>query len=179
MAEETIVSSREIYQGRILRLKVNEVRLPNGKVATREIVEHPGAVVMVALDQFERVAMVRQFRSAIGQDLLELPAGTREPGEGPLECAKRELAEETGLQARTWASLTEFYSAPGFCTEKLHLYFATDLRATPSQPDEDERIQREWISLNAVPELIATGQIRDAKSIAGLLMVIERTRSGG
>lgn len=179
MAGEIVVSSREIYQGKIIRLKVNEVRLPNGKLATREIVEHPGAVVMAAVDRFDRVAMVRQFRSAIGRELLELPAGTREPGEGPLDCAQRELAEEVGLRALSWVPLAEFYSAPGFCTEKLSLYLATDLDTAVGQPDEDESIQREWISLKAAPELIATAQIQDAKSIAGLLMVFERLRSGG
>ncbi|HEX5415391.1 MAG TPA: NUDIX hydrolase [Chloroflexota bacterium] len=176
---EQVVSSKEVFRGRIITLKVNEVRLPNGRETTREIVEHPGAVVIAAVDAGNRIALVRQFRSAVGQELLELPAGTREPNEGPLACAQRELAEEMGVQAANWRPLSQFYSAPGFCTEQLWLYLATDLTAESGTPDADEQINRQWIDLKAGWDMIETGQIRDAKSITGLLMVLRLAGSEG
>lgn len=176
---EQVISSREIYRGRIITLRVNEIHLPNGRETTREIVEHPGAVVIAAVDSANRIALVKQFRAAAGQELLELPAGTREPNEGPLACAQRELAEEMEIQAANWRPLSQFYSAPGFCTEQLWLYLATDLASASGQPDADEQINRQWIDLKAVWNMIETGQIRDAKSIAGLLMVLRLQSAEG
>jgi ADP-ribose pyrophosphatase len=176
---EQVISSREVYRGRIITLRVNEIRLPNGRETTREIVEHPGAVVIAAVDSLNRIALVRQFRAAAGQELLELPAGTREPNEGPLACAQRELAEEMAIQAATWRPLSQFYSAPGFSTEQLWLYLATELTPATGQPDTDEQINRQWIDLKAVWSMIESGQIRDAKSIAGLLMVLRLRASEG
>jgi ADP-ribose diphosphatase len=169
---EQVISSREVYRGRIITLRVDEVRLPNGRETTREIVEHPGAVVIAAVDSINRIALVKQYRAAAGQELLELPAGTREPNEGPLACAQRELAEEMGIQAANWRPMSQFFSAPGFSTEQLWLYLATDLSTASSQPDADEQINRQWVDLKAIWNMIETGQIRDAKSIAGLLMVL-------
>ena len=172
MAEQ-VISSRQVFRGRVVTLRVDEVRLPSGRETTREIVEHPGAVVIAAVDSNNRVALVRQYRAAAGQELLELPAGTREPNELPLACAQRELSEEMGVQASTWLPLAQFFSAPGFCTEQLWLYLATGLQPSSGTPEADENIQRQWIDLKAVASMIATGQIRDAKSIAGLLMVLQ------
>ncbi len=178
LGRERVVGSQSIFRGRILTLRVDEVVLPSGRRTTREIVEHPGAVVIIAPDNNGRVAMVRQYRSAVGQMLVELPAGTREPNEDAEACARRELAEEMGLSAATWRALGGFYSAPGFCTEYLSLFLATGLTPTPGQPEEDESIQREWIDLRDVPEMIATGKIRDAKSIVGLLRYLSGPRVG-
>jgi len=178
MAEQ-VISSREVYRGRIITLRVDEVRLPSGRETTREIVEHPGAVVIAAVDSNNRIALVRQYRAAAGQDLLELPAGTRESNELPLACAQRELSEEMGIQASTWQPLAQFFSAPGFCTEQLWLYLATGLLPSSGVPEADEQIQRQWIDLKAAGSMIATGQIRDAKSIAGLLLVLQTRGTEG
>ena len=170
---EDITSSHVLYHGRILTVRVNTVKLASGRQTTREIVEHPGAVVIVAVDDAGRVAMVRQYRAAIAGDLLELPAGTREPSESAERCAERELAEEFGLRASSWTSLGGFYSSPGFCNEYLAAFLATGLGAAPGQPEDDETIQREWIKLSDVSTLIRDGEIRDAKSIAGLLSYLQ------
>ncbi|MGH2458305.1 MAG: NUDIX hydrolase [Chloroflexota bacterium] len=175
---ERVVARREVFRGRILSLRVDEVVLPSARRTTREIVEHPGAVVIVAPDDRRRVAMVRQYRAAIGQVLIELPAGTREPNEDAEACARRELAEEMGLEAASWTALGGFYSAPGFCTEYLSLFLATGLAPAPGRPEEDESIQREWIELRDVPTLIASGEIRDAKSIVGLLRYLSAMKTG-
>jgi ADP-ribose pyrophosphatase len=173
---ERVVASQELYRGRILALRVDRVELPDGRVTTREIVEHPGAVVIVAPDGQGRVAMVRQYRAAVGRRLLELPAGTREPAESAQACAARELTEEMGLRADQWSELTAFYSAPGFCTEQLVTFVATGLSPASAPADADEAIQREWIELAAVPGMIARGEICDAKSIAGLLLYLNQDR---
>lgn len=170
---ERVVARTEIYRGRLLSLEVDEVLLPNGRTTTREIVKHPGAVVIVAPDDHRRVAMVRQYRAAVGRELLELPAGTREPNEAAEACARRELAEEMGLAATTWTSLGGFYSAPGFCTEYLSLFLATGLSPVPAHPEPDETLRREWIDLDTVPALIDAGEICDAKSVAGLLRYLQ------
>lgn len=175
---ERVISHQEIFRGRILSLDVDEVVLESGRKTTREIVRHPGAVVIVAPDHLGRVAMVRQYRSAIGRELVELPAGTREPNEDAENCARRELTEEMGLVAASWTALGGFYSAPGFCTEYLSLFLATGLSEAEGHPDDDENIQREWIALQDVPKMIADGQIQDAKSIAGLLWYLHRTTTG-
>lgn len=174
---EHVLDSREAYHGRIISVRVDEVRLPNGHTTKREIVEHPGAVGIVASDGKGRVAMVRQYRLAIGRETLEIPAGTREPPEPDDECARRELAEETGLTAKQWSRLVGFFSSPGFCNEYLAIFLAQDLSAAANHPEEDETISLEWIDLNNVPELISTGVICDAKSVAGLLSYLCGTPS--
>ncbi len=176
---EKLLSSTTVYQGRIINLRVDRVELPNGRITTREIVEHPGAVVIVPLDGAGRVGMVRQYRSAIAQESLELPAGTREPPEPAAACAARELGEEMGLSAAHWFPLVEFYSSPGFCTELLSVFVAMSLMAVPASPEDDENISREWVELTKVPELIASGELRDGKSIASLLAFIQRSLAGG
>ena len=178
VSPETIRSTREIYRGRIVTLKVKTVVLPSGRETTRDIVEHPGAVVIVAPDSAGRIAMVRQYRSAVDRFLLEVPAGTREIGEDAASCARRELQEEMGVDAAHWHPLIEFYSAPGFCTELLSVFVATAHSPSATQPEEDELIERLWLPLTSIPDLIASGEIVDAKSIASLLTYREIDRSG-
>ena len=147
--------------------------MPDGSSAQRVVVEHPGAVVIVPLDGDGNVLLVRQPRYAADRkDLLELPAGTREPNEEPIMTARRELREETGFDAGELQELGGFYSAPGFCSEYLRLYLARNLAWVGSEPDEDEFVSLEPTPLKRVPQLIRSGQIEDAKSIAGLLWVI-------
>jgi ADP-ribose pyrophosphatase len=174
---ERVLTSREVFRGRILTLKVKQVVLASGRETTREIVEHPGAVVIVAPNAQGDVAMVRQYRSAVGRFLLEVPAGTREAGENADDCAKRELREEMGLNASRWFPLVEFYSAPGFCNELLSVFVATDHSPAREQPEEDETIERIWLSLATVPKAIADGDIVDAKSIASLLTYLQLDQS--
>jgi ADP-ribose pyrophosphatase len=173
---EHVVESRPIYEGRIVRFRVDTVALPDNSTTTREIIETPGAVVIVPLTNDGRVRMVRQYRSAIGEFLLELPAGTLEPNETPEHAAPRELAEETGDHAAQWQKLTGFYTAPGICDEYLHLFLATGL--TPGQVDQepDEFIEVVTLSLDEALDMVRRGQIRDAKTIIGLLWVAGMNR---
>ncbi len=175
MSEPTI-SSHPIYKGRIVSLRVDEVRLANGQIRQREIVEHGGAVAIVAVDDQDRVLLVRQFRKPVERFLLEIPAGTLEDGEEPDACARRELIEETGHTAERVERLVGFYSAPGFCTEYLHVYLATGLREGAASPEEDESIELVREPVSRALELIESGQIQDAKSQVGLLAYLVRRR---
>jgi len=165
---ERTVSSRRPFSGRLLSLRVDEVELESGRRATREVVEHPGAVAILAWDG-ERLAAVRQWRQAAAADLLEIPAGTREPGESPLDSAERELAEECGLRAGGWKEGPSFYTAPGFSTELLTLFVATELEAVHVAPPEDEALERSWLTLVDALAAIDDGRICDAKSLVGIL----------
>ncbi|HUF07610.1 MAG TPA: NUDIX hydrolase [Candidatus Binatia bacterium] len=165
--EERTLGSTHPWSGHRIRVRVDEVERADGRRTTREIVEHPGAVAILAWDG-NRLAMVRQWRHATGGALLEIPAGTLEPGEPTIETARRELAEEVGLAAATWVDGPRFYTAPGFCTELMHLYLATDLREASADGDEDEEIEVEWMALDAALAAIDDGRVADAKTIAGL-----------
>jgi ADP-ribose pyrophosphatase len=165
------VESQLIYEGRIVRFRVDTVVLPNGSRSIREIIGTPGAVVIVPLTDDGQVRMVRQFRSAIGEYLLELPAGTLEPNESPEQAAPRELAEETGDRAARWRRLTGFYTVPGICDEYLHLFLATDLTPGQTNQEADEFIEVVTLPLGEALEMVRRGEIRDAKTIIGLLMV--------
>ncbi len=158
-----------VYRGKIINLKVDRVELAGGGAAVREVVEHAGAVAVVAVDSAENVLLVRQYRYPTGKELLEVPAGMVEQGEDPLSSAKRELAEETGARASSWQYLFGFYSSPGFCDEYLRVYLARELEFASQNLDEDESIELVKIPLGRVPEEIERGAIQDAKSIAGLL----------
>ena len=170
-APEVVLSSEVIYSGKVVKLRVDEVRLPNGRTTRREVVDHRGAVALVAIDADGNCLLVRQYRSAVGRALIEIPAGTLEADEDPAACAARELAEETGYRPGRLVELFGFYSAPGFCTEHLWVYLATDLVAEALEADADEDIELVRIPLGDCVELIRSGEIRDAKSIAGLLAV--------
>jgi ADP-ribose pyrophosphatase len=166
MDERTISSTRP-WAGRRIRVRVDVVERDDGHRATREIVEHPGAVAILAWDG-ERLAMVRQWRHATGQALLEIPAGTLEPGEPPAETARRELAEEVGLAAAHWESGPRFYTAPGFCTELMHLFLATDLTEASAEHDPDEQLEPSWMTLAEALAAADDGRILDAKTMAGV-----------
>ncbi|MEE8469801.1 MAG: NUDIX hydrolase [Dehalococcoidia bacterium] len=158
-------------------LRVDTVQLHSGRKTRREIIEHGVVVAVVAIDSEDNVLLVRQYRKPVEKMLLEIPAGGVEPGEDPLHSACRELEEETGFSAERWERLGGFYTSPGFCTEYIHLYVATELRPGKRPADDDENIEVEHIPLNKVFELIAAGEICDAKSIAGLLTVLQKAQT--
>ena len=172
MEERTLGSTRP-WTGRYLSVRVDEVERADGHRTTRAIVEHPGAVAILAWDG-ERLATVRQWRHATGRELLEIPAGTLEPNEPPQETARRELAEEAGLEAATWIAGPRFYTAPGFCDELMHLYLATGLSETTPGGDEDEEIEPSWMTLPDALAAIDDGRIIDAKTIAGVSWLARR-----
>jgi ADP-ribose pyrophosphatase len=176
--EERTISSRRVYTGRLLSMRVDEVELADGRPAQREIVEHPGAVGIVAWDG-ERLAMVRQWRQAAGRETLEIPAGTRDPGEEPADTAARELAEECGVTAGAWEPGPAFWTAPGFCTEHLTLWLATDLRPTEATGPEDEALEVEWLSLDEALAAVADGTVADGKSLVGIHWFARRTQRAG
>ena len=165
-----VESEREIFRGRIIRLVHRRMVLPNGRRTRFEIVEHPGAVAIVPLFANGDVMLLRQFRPAIQRELYEIPAGTLEPGETPLATARREIVEETGYRARRWRKLGTFYTAPGFCTEKMHLYVARDLSPAEAEADADEILRPVRMPLKKAVEMARRGKIKDAKSIAGLML---------
>jgi ADP-ribose pyrophosphatase len=176
---ETVVGSRTVHRGHYLEVRVNEIVTPDGRRSSRDIVEHPGAVAIVAIDDLGQVLMVRQFRLAAGRTLLEIPAGTLDrAADGSLEdpdlAARRELEEETGYQAARWRSLGSFFTAPGFATERMYLYLATELGPADGDrlgPDEDERLELEHVPWATALRLADEGAIADAKSLVGLFRV--------
>ncbi len=176
MIQEPTLQSEKIYEGKIINLRVDIVELPTGKQTKREIVEHDGCVAIVPIDSEDNVLLVRQYRKAAEKAMLEIPAGGIESGEEPLECARRELAEETGFAAKQWEKLNYFYTSPGFCTEVMHMYFACDLVPNKLDADSDEDIELVRVPLKDIAELIESGEICDAKSIAGLLMVLRNRK---
>ena len=172
MTEELTVDSRRIYSGKIIGVRVDTVRLPNGGTSQREIVEHGNSVVMVPVDHQRRVLLVRQYRKSPEKSLLEAPAGGLEEGEAPEEGVLRELQEEIGFTAGKLQWMAGFWMTPGFCTEYMHAYIATDLRPSALAPDEDENIEVVPTPLARIPDMIRSGEIEDAKTIAALLMAV-------
>jgi len=168
--EEKTLSSQLIYDGQVVKLRVDTVRIPGGREAQREIVEHSDCAAIVAIDADGKVLLVKQFRKAVEKELLEIPAGGIEPGEDPMTAVRREMQEETGYLPQRVERLGGFYSTPGYCTEYLHLFLATDL--TPSQlfAEDTDSIKLVRVPISQIPDLIASGSICDAKSIAGLLI---------
>ncbi len=167
---DVTLRSETVHDGTLLRVRVDTVRLPSGNEKAREVVEHPGAIALVPLLDDGRVVLVRQWRHAVGQVLLEVPAGTREAGEEPITTAARELAEETGYTARELVPLGAFYTAPGFCTENIHVFLALGLTEGNATPEDDEGIALTRLPLADIPAAIARGDLRDAKSIAAVAM---------
>jgi ADP-ribose pyrophosphatase len=172
---ERKIDGETVFEGRIVRLEVDRVRLPDGGESRREVVRHPGAVLLVPITSEGRVILVRQHRYPTGEVLLEVPAGTLERGENPVDCAHRELDEETGHRAGELVVLGEFFSAPGFCDELLRCYVARDLRPGDGLTgDSDENLEIVELSAEETLAAIDSGDIRDCKTIATLLLAHRR-----
>lgn len=172
--EETVLNKADVYQGRVINLAILDVRLPDGTQSKREVVKHPGAVAMVALDQANHVLLVKQYRIAAERVMLEIPAGTLRAGEPPLMCAERELQEETGYRPGKLESIGGMFVAPGYTTEFIHLFLATDLTESRLNMDDDEFIEVERVPLAEALAMIERGELIDGKSIAGLLKVARK-----
>ena len=170
MTEKTL-ARQDIYAGRVVKLHVDTVSLPDGGTATREIVDHPGGVAIVALDEENRVCVVRQYRYAFGRMMLEIPAGKREAGEDPFLTAQRELQEEVGATAASWQSLGTLLPSPGCYGERLYLYLARGLTFGAVHPDEDEFLECERMDFDALYEMCMDGSVEDAKTVAAVLKV--------
>ena len=181
--DERVVATEVLQRGRYIEYRNVTIERPDGSRATRDIVWHPGAVAMVALDEADRILLVRQYRVAAGATLLELPAGTLDVDadtggvEDPDAAAARELEEETGYRAGRLERIADFWTAPGFATERMYVYLATDLRAADADrlgPDEDEHLELERLPWRDAVAAVERGEIRDAKSIAAILLVARR-----
>ena len=167
MTEKTL-ESREVYRGRILRVREDRVRLPNGKEGVREVVEHPGGVGILALDG-DDVLLVKQYRYAFSRVLTEIPAGKREPGEDPFVTAQRELKEEVGATAADWQPLGQIIASPGCYDEVLHLYLARGLTFGDTHPDEDEFLSVRRIPFQELVQRCLSGEIQDGKTVTAVL----------
>jgi ADP-ribose pyrophosphatase len=161
---EKTISSKTIYEGRVVHLQVDDVLLPDGKQSKREIVKHPGAVAVIALTADQKLIMVKQFRKPLERSIIEIPAGKLEKGEDPLACAKRELEEETGYTCGEIKHLISFYTSPGFADELIHLYFTNDLKEGMKNPDADEFVELIEVSVDDAKQLIEEKIIYDAKT---------------
>ena len=176
---ETTLESASLYQGKILSLRRDRVRLPSGRLTIREVVEHSDSVCMVPLDEAGNVVLVRQYRTPTESALLEVPAGGIEDGEVSEQAVLRELQEEIGYTAGSLRLLSGFWLAPGWCDEFMYAYLATDLIPSRMDPDDDEIIETVRVPLNETLGLIEQGAIQDAKSIASLLLAIQVVSSAG
>lgn len=171
---ERVIRSERIYDGLVVSLRRDEVALPSGRTAVREIVEHRGAVAVVPITDAGEVLLVRQYRAPIGRRLLEVPAGTIEPGESVEACAARELAEEVGMRARRWRRLGAIYPSPGFLTEVVHLFAADGLSAYRLEAEEED-LDVVRVPLTEARALVTSGDIADAKSVAAILLLSRET----
>ena len=172
---EKKITSENVFDGVLLHVRKDEVELPNGHTATREWIEHPGASSIIPLLPDNQIILVRQFRYPVGQVTLEVPAGKLDvEGEDPLECAKRELSEETGYTTEKIWKLTTIATTVGFSNEFIHLYAATDLKAGKQHPDDDEFINAVKVPLTAALHMVESGKIIDAKSIISILLLAKQ-----
>lgn len=171
-----LLKSKHIFKGRVIDVYSDQLRHADGKVITRELVKHSGAVVMIPMLDPETLILVSQFRYPAGKYIWEFPAGTLEKKETPLSCAKRELREETGYRAKRWQKLLSFYTAPGFCDEYMHLFLARDLSPCAGTLDEDEYLTPAVFKVSAVESMIRKGRIVDAKTILGFYFLKEILR---
>ena len=166
MPRAEVLSAKVLQSYRIFAIVEQALRLPSGRTVVRQVVKHPGAVVIMPRLEDGRLLFIAQYRFAVGETLLEFPAGTLEPGEAPLECAKRELIEETGYRAEHWRALGITYPSPGFCDEQQHLLMATGLVPEHAAGDEDEILEVKRLTVQKVEQAIADGTLVDAKSVA-------------
>ena len=172
-----ITSSREVYQCKLFRVTEEEAIDPKtGFRIERAVVRHKGSAVMMAVDKKKRILLVRQYRLPADRYLWELPAGRLDPGEKPLQAARRELIEETGYRARTWRKLASFWVSPGYVEERMTIYLATDLTAGEATPMDDERIETRWFTRREIAAMIHAGKIEDAKTIVGFFLGQPRAR---
>lgn len=166
---EKKISSRQVFDGVVVKLFVDEVELPDGKKSVREVVRHPGAVCVIPVTDNGEVIMVRQYRYAFGQPLLEVPAGKLEPGEDPLEAAMRELEEETGTVAKSIEHIGELYTTVAIIDEKIQMYLATGLTYKNAHPDDGEFLEVEKIPLDTLVSMVMNGEIKDSKTQISIL----------
>jgi ADP-ribose pyrophosphatase len=182
-AKAKLLSSKLAFQGKVFNVFSDTLIEPSGHRNTRDVIRHNGSVVMLAVDERKNpadpdVILERQYRHAAGQFLLELPAGSREPGEAPLAAAKRELIEETGFRARRWTMLIRYFASPGFLGEWMQIYLARDLREGTSRPELDEQIEVLRVPLSQAMKMIAEGKIHDGKTLIGLSLYDQARRDG-
>lgn len=173
---EKILSSEQIYDGKIVNLRVDTIELPSGNVTKREIMAHGGAVSVVPILPDGKIGMIRQWRSAVQEYLWELPAGGLEKGEKPEDCAGRELIEEIGYKAGKLTLFFQCYLAPGYSSEMMYGFLGEDLELVGAQPEEDETIELVPKSLEELLPLIDSGEIRDSKTVCGLLALYRRRK---
>lgn len=166
---ETFVSRQDIFDGRIVTLHVDTVTLPDGNTALREIIDHPGGVGILAIDDDDRVFMVQQYRYAFSQAMWEIPAGKREAGEEPLVTAKRELQEEVGVTAERWLPMGELIPSPGCYAERLYLFMARGLTMGDTHPDDDEFLTVSRVPFTELSQACLSGEIQDAKTVVAVL----------
>jgi len=175
-----VLSSREVFRGPVFWVTSDQVQEPTGVTARRDIVRHPGSVVILPVEDSERqprVLLERQYRYTVQDYLWELPAGRIDEGESELAAAKRELLEETGYRARSWRRILKYYASPGFVAEPMALYLARGLRSGEAQPEEDEVIQTRLVALPAAVEMVMRGVIRDSKTISGVLWLAQSEKA--
>lgn len=171
VTKENSISSDRIFEGKIISLRRDKLQMADDVVVTREVIEHNGGVTIACQPRPEQIILIRQYRYPIDKEIIELPAGRIETGEDPMVCAKRELIEETGYKAGKWEQIGKFYSAPGFCNERLYLYRATDVTFVGKDLDIDEETEVLILPLEEAWRLCLTGEIEDAKTIAGLALL--------
>lgn len=167
---EQVEGEERVFEGRIFNVDRLQVRLPDGRTGLRDVVRHPGAVAIVALTDDGRICLVRQYRTSLGRVTVEIPAGKLDPGEDPLDCARRELLEETGMQADKMAFLTTIATSDGFTDELIHIYMATGLSFAASSPDDDEFINVDLVDLPELVDAVLDGRVEDAKTVVGALI---------
>ena len=165
-----LIKSETLFQGRAFKIRRDFMKTPDGRETKFDIVEHGGSVVLIPIDSEGNLLFVRQYWHAAGADLLELPAGTRDGGEPFEDCARREIREETGMEAGSLQKVGEFYLAPGYSTEFMVVFLATELKHNPLEADDDEFLQLEKIPVKKAVELAERGEVPDAKSLAAILL---------
>jgi ADP-ribose pyrophosphatase len=174
MDQEKVVSSKKVFEGRAITLRVDTIDKASGERITREIIEHSDCIAVVVLDDKDNVVLVRQYRRAANKTLLEIPAGCVEPGEALEDCVKRELQEEIGYLPGKITRLGGFYAAPGYCTEFMHVFLVSELKESRLVAEDTDEIEVVRVPLSKIPGLIEKGEICDAKSVAGLLMALSK-----